>query len=164
MTNIYCGIGKIPKNSKKGTMKECAEKGQIRLYGLYKVDPQIISKKAKPSAREKMMGKNEIRIVIFKYRGTIKKLEDAIKYEEGDEKQNKKDLSEAKKKLEHLIVIFKKLKDGEKIAIKIDDEKKGSKKGSKKASKKTPKKETKKAPKKETKKAPKKTPKKTTKK
>ena len=161
MTNIYCGIGKIPKNSKKGSMKECAEKGQIRLYGLYKVDPQIVSKKSKPSAREKLMGKNEIRIIIFKYRGIIKKLEDAIKYDEGDEKQNKKDLSEAKKKLEHLIVIFKKLKDGEKIAIKVDDEKKGSKKDTKKdtkkGTKKDNKKETKKTPKKITKKAPKKT-------
>ena len=28
MSEIYCGIGKFPKKSKLGTMKQCAEKRQ----------------------------------------------------------------------------------------------------------------------------------------
>lgn len=37
--NIYCGIGKIPKKKKLGTMRQCAEKKQIRYYGVKKLDP-----------------------------------------------------------------------------------------------------------------------------
>ena len=32
MSDIYCGINKTPKGQRLGTMKECAEKGQIRRF------------------------------------------------------------------------------------------------------------------------------------
>lgn len=42
MSKIYCGINKIPKGHKRGNMKECAEKGQIRYYGIKKVDQKMV--------------------------------------------------------------------------------------------------------------------------
>ena len=39
---IYCGVDNPPKGSKRGSMKECAEKGQIRYYGLKKIDSRIL--------------------------------------------------------------------------------------------------------------------------
>ena len=33
---VYCGIGKIPKNHRKGSMKECIDNNQVRLYGFIK--------------------------------------------------------------------------------------------------------------------------------
>ena len=41
MSKIYCGIGKVPKGSKRGSMKECVESGQIRYYGIKKIDPKL---------------------------------------------------------------------------------------------------------------------------
>jgi hypothetical protein len=38
-SKIYCGANKLPKNKKLGSMKDCAQAGQIRLYGVKKVDP-----------------------------------------------------------------------------------------------------------------------------
>jgi hypothetical protein len=38
MTNIYCDVDDLPKGYRYGTMKECALKGEIGLYGLKKID------------------------------------------------------------------------------------------------------------------------------
>ena len=49
MSKAYCGIAKIPKGYKRGSMKDCAEAGQIRYYGLKKIDSKLVehSKKSK---------------------------------------------------------------------------------------------------------------------
>lgn len=36
--SIYCGIGKLPKNKKYGTMKQCVKSNQIRRFGLMTLD------------------------------------------------------------------------------------------------------------------------------
>jgi hypothetical protein len=36
MSDIYCSIGKVPSGKRLGSMKECAELGQIRYYGIKK--------------------------------------------------------------------------------------------------------------------------------
>lgn len=41
MSKAYCGIGNVPKNKKRGSMKECAEAGQIRYYGLKLIDEKL---------------------------------------------------------------------------------------------------------------------------
>ncbi len=156
MTKIYCGVGKIPKNSRKGSMRECAEMGQIRLYGLYKVDPRIIAAKSKPSTKEKQMGKEDIRKLLFKYKGRIQKLERELNFEDNkDKKKTKKELDEAIKEKDHYLMIYKKLDAGQKVAIKPETKKgtkKDTKKGTKKDTKKGTKKDTKKSAKKPTKK------------
>ncbi len=153
-SKIYCGIGEVPKGMKKGTMKECMELGQVRLYGLYKIDSKIVSKKSKPSAKEKKMTKNEVKALVFKFKGRITRIEEELKEATGKEKtQLEKDLKEANKEKERYIMIFKKMEDGISIKVPIPEEKKPSKK------------DTKKSTKKDSKKTPaKKTPKKTTKK
>lgn len=38
--NMYCGYKKVPKNAKRGTAKYCSNKGQVRYYGIKKIDPK----------------------------------------------------------------------------------------------------------------------------
>ena len=49
----YCGIGKVPKNQKIGTMQQCMAKKQVKYWGLHKVDPRMIeaSKNVKKTSR-----------------------------------------------------------------------------------------------------------------
>ena len=56
MADAYCGVGKIPKDKRRGNMKECAEQGQVRYFGLKKIDQRLIdhaktSKKSSVSKR-----------------------------------------------------------------------------------------------------------------
>ena len=60
--DFYCTVEPRKKNQRKGTMLECIEAKQVRLYGLYKIDPKLLkkyqdNKKEKkddlPSLREK---------------------------------------------------------------------------------------------------------------
>lgn len=39
---IYCGVGKVPKGYRLGTMEECMKLGQVRLYGINKINPMIL--------------------------------------------------------------------------------------------------------------------------
>jgi hypothetical protein len=59
MSDIYCGIGKVPAGQKFGTMRECAEKRQVRRYGVIKIDPKTIDvskrKDAIPESRDKLL-------------------------------------------------------------------------------------------------------------
>jgi len=59
----------MPKTSRLGTSTECAEKNQIRYYGLNKVDAKTIEKTKKkdhvPDTREKLFK------LMFKLKGTI---------------------------------------------------------------------------------------------
>jgi hypothetical protein len=157
MSKAYCGIGKIPKTQKKGTMKECAEKKQVRLYGLYKIDPQLVNPKAKPSSKEKKMGKNDIRALIFKFKGRFQRLKaelEAAKTDK-DKKRIKAEMEETKKQHNHYTMVIKKMGDKDKITVKMDS-KKDTKKDTKKGTKKDTKKGTKKGTKKDTKKTKKK--------
>ena len=43
----YCGIKAVPKNKIRGTMDECYSKGEIRYYGLNKIDSKVIENKKK---------------------------------------------------------------------------------------------------------------------
>ncbi len=57
MPRIYCGIREIPKGSRLGSPEECAKRRQVRLYGLHKINADLIKlvkkvvvKKTKPTA------------------------------------------------------------------------------------------------------------------
>jgi hypothetical protein len=45
----YCGIGKTKKGQKLGTMKECAEQNQVRLFGINKIDKRTLEAVKKDS-------------------------------------------------------------------------------------------------------------------
>jgi hypothetical protein len=84
MSDIYCGVGKVPKGKSLGSMAECAEKSQIRYYGLKKIDPRIIeavkNKKAKPVTRDKLLVKHtELHCKQKKMAGLIEKEKDKTK-------------------------------------------------------------------------------------
>lgn len=59
MADPYCGIGDVPKGYKRGTMRECAEKKQIRYYGIKKIDSKTLdltkNNKVLPETWEKLM-------------------------------------------------------------------------------------------------------------
>lgn len=63
MTDIYCGSKKdVPKNKKRGSMKQCAELGEIRYYGIKKIDQKLVdameeSKKQNSSMKSKLESK-----------------------------------------------------------------------------------------------------------
>jgi hypothetical protein len=100
------------------------------------------------------MTKNEVKALVFKFKGRITRIEEELKEATGKEKtQLEKDLKEANKEKERYIMIFKKMEDGTTMKVPIPEEKKPSKKDTKKSTKKDTKKTpTKKTPKKTTKK------------
>lgn len=53
MSNIYCGARDPPKGKRLGSMKECAEKGQISYYGVKKVDSRLLEAMRKPKKKSK---------------------------------------------------------------------------------------------------------------
>lgn len=93
MSKIYCGAGKIPKNSRKGSMRECAERGQIRLYGLYKIDPIIL--KSVQNVVKNKDDKNRMDLLkeIFRNKGKQRKLEIEISDNKEEEIKNYKKIN-----------------------------------------------------------------------
>jgi hypothetical protein len=41
---IFCGIGPVPKNKRRGTAKQCLDAKQVRYYGKHKIDPKLLEK------------------------------------------------------------------------------------------------------------------------
>jgi hypothetical protein len=140
---IYCGCGKIPSGYKKGSMSECVEMGQVRLYGLYKINPKLLEK-TKTKEKEKFLTEKELTSNIAKLRGVKIKLERELK---GEKDSNKKKLIETKiaentVELKKIAELYKKVNSGEKIkslksAKKIPSKSSKSSKKSSKSSKKT---------------------------
>lgn len=101
MSNIYCGSKeKIPKGKKLGTMQECADKGQICLYGLKKVDSKIVNKTKKTET------KNKLYKLYGRLMGEKNKLTKQISGE-----RDKKKVDELKIKLDDLNNDIKKVKE-----------------------------------------------------
>jgi len=85
MVDSYCGIGKVPKKKKRGSMKECAEKGQIRYYGIKKIDKKLAENAVRVKKIDKIPASKvnkqiekmtiEYATLLGKIRGTKKKLE-----------------------------------------------------------------------------------------
>jgi len=110
MSGIYCGVGKVPKKSRLGTMKECASQKQIRLYGLIKVDKKVLgqgNEMAKYKKRHMKALKN-----YHTYKGRERKLRGKVQAAKGDKK------IEAQKELDEVIKLVnkyaKELRDVEK--------------------------------------------------
>jgi hypothetical protein len=154
MSEIYCGIEKIPKNKKRGSMKDCAEIGQIRYYGLKKVDSRLIEnalneKKLKASGTTKLDKKiEELNFDAAGLSGKLKKIQNQIKGEKNKDTKEKleKEVEKIKDKLKKIKQEVdaaekqKKQKNGSKKTkkisrIKMEKSKKKSKKSSKKKSK-----------------------------
>ncbi len=131
MTDIYCGIGKVPKKQRRGTPEECVEKGQIRYYGLKQIDQRLIDNaknKAKiPVTRDKLV------IEIAKERGNINRYKG--RYEKAPKSLDKKTVEEyhklwkaSEKRYAKLVEQFKKLEKKEQNDAKKKTRSKSSKK------------------------------------
>lgn len=140
MSKLYCGADKLPKNSKYGTMKECSEKKQVRLYGIRKIDSKTLALSQKesniPDSRDaliKMM--TSLRGEIGRYKGRyettkettpedkIKKLE-YYKLWQAADKKLKKVLPKLKKVMEKTDVEKKKIVEAADIKKKMKDSQK----------------------------------------
>lgn len=106
MSKPYCGVSNIPKGHKRGTMKECAQIGQVRYYGLKKIDPRTLEH-AKKSRGE---SKRNLIIQRAKLRGKL----NLLKRKHGAEKDSnkKKKINEEYKKV---VVEFKMINNKIKI-------------------------------------------------
>lgn len=71
--NIYCGAKTVPKNKQIGNMKECAEKNQVRLYGLNRIDPNLLTKSKTKKMTQASFDK--IKIKTIGMRARVKNLE-----------------------------------------------------------------------------------------
>ena len=138
MSKIYCGVDAVPKGYKKGSMKECVEKGQIRLYGLYKIDPKLLEKDKEEIKKKKVKSYtvNEIFIILSKLNGTMTKLEKVISGSKDKDEvaKAKKELAELKKERTKFSDYYKRTQKGEKIPK--ETKKRTTKKDTKKTSKK----------------------------
>jgi hypothetical protein len=110
LAKAYCGIGKVPKGYHRASMKEAAEKGQVRYFGLYKIDQKLVDS----VKREPLTGKNVLLKKWAGLNGRIKKLEGDIRYKKDPkDKENAKVLL-AKAKLEYNKIVKKLNPEGSK--------------------------------------------------
>ena len=74
MSNIYCGAKDVPKNKKRGGMKECSDKRQIRYWGIKKADIKSEPKKEVKKVIKKVV-KKAVKKVVAKPESTeVKKV------------------------------------------------------------------------------------------
>lgn len=87
MLKIYCGSKKLPANHRVGTMQECVDKNQVRLYGINKVDTRLLEGVAKAKVDTKAENK-----VISKYTALLKRIEVVAEKIKHAQKRNKLEL------------------------------------------------------------------------
>ena len=109
MSKPYCGTGKIPKDAKRGSAKECAQIGQVRYYGLKRIDSKTLEEgKAEKKTKET---RDELLIKMAGLKGILAK---NTRFLEGNKDEDKKKpyqkkVDETKKKLEVVVNKIKKL-------------------------------------------------------
>lgn len=95
---IYCSIGPVPKSQKLGSMKECAEKKQIRYYGIKKIDPKLLESISRGSKGKETRDKLAIKMIGL--RGRVGRITKDIASEKDKTKKEKLVLDLAKAKSE----------------------------------------------------------------
>ena len=104
MSDIYCGAKDVPKGKKRGSMKQCVEKGQISYFGIHKIDSKLLqnqsnSKKEKKDAMKTLMKLAEQKGTLS---AKLNKLKKAIEAE-----RDSKKLKVFEKQKEELQIKFK---------------------------------------------------------
>lgn len=126
---IYCGSGPLPKGHRYGSMQECLDKGQVKLWGLKKVDPRIMEVSKLNKKNKKIVKLDDLRIVQVSLRGKIKRKTNDHKSEKNEKVKNT-----LMKEIEELKVKLALANEQAKVLEKERDAKKGSKKTTKKES------------------------------
>ncbi len=126
---IYCGVGLIPTNHRIGNMKECADAGQVRYYGLNKIDKLVLKSSIKLSMDEE----KDLYVKLAGLRGEQSKLARDVKTVKTEKEKN--DIFDqyklVKKRLESVTdkidIITKKKEKLEEEQRKIKEENKANK-------------------------------------
>lgn len=97
--DIYCGIGNVPKGKRRGTMRECVERNQVRYWGIKSIDPKLIGGVKKKQAQQKSI--IQVRNELIKLQARKRKLIDQIKKEKNEIKKEEMK-NEARKIIEDI--------------------------------------------------------------
>lgn len=112
VNDFYCGVKRDPRNRRIGTMKECTETGDIRYYGLNKIDPILLKRVNLEKKYRTDLTKKWKKIVGLNAK--IKKLKNDIIYLKDKKKKEKakkeliKIIDERKELVEEYILLKKK--------------------------------------------------------
>jgi hypothetical protein len=106
MSDIYCGAKDIPKGKKRGSMKQCVEKGQISYFGINKIDTKLLEKYM--GAKKEKKDGMKILMKLAEQKGTLSAKLNKLKKAIENEKDNKK-LKVFEKQKEELQIKFKEI-------------------------------------------------------
>ena len=73
---IYCGVSKLKPDQRHGTLEECVNANQVRLYGINAVDPKIVMliKAGMKSSKQVNNRYNKLRLELAKLTGRINRI------------------------------------------------------------------------------------------
>lgn len=112
MKTPYCGMNKTipkPKTQRRGNMKECAELGQIRYWGLHKVDEKTAFASRNRRSNEKAT-KTKLLNQFGSLRGKIQRLQKDLPREKDAKKRS--EMRELIRKMqEEVKIVSKKLNE-----------------------------------------------------
>jgi esterase/lipase len=115
MTDIYFGVDNLPKGKRYPSMKEAADKRQVRYFGLHKIDKIVLEHAAKLKKKQK----NRIKLMMkhIEFTAKLKKLKNELAKETIVAKKNAidKKIVNFNSKLKDVI---EDLKEFQKITIK----------------------------------------------
>jgi hypothetical protein len=101
--NIYCGISSVPPNKKRGTMKQCLMKNQVRYYGKKKIDKSLLKMKDIGNP------KNE-KLKLVKLLAQLQGIKKNIDKEKNKKKKDTKKIEKLRKRGNKLLVEYKEQK------------------------------------------------------
>jgi len=131
MVEPYCGTGKIPKGKRRGSVKECLDRGEVRYYGIKQIDPRLLE--AHKEKKYDMEKTDDLLVRYASMKGKLKNMIEKIKKEENPDRKDKMKIS-AKKLLEETKMISNKIAKAQKKNKKTEEKpKKSSKKSSSKS-------------------------------
>ena len=136
MSKIFCGAGQVPKGKHRGTMRECAQRNQIRYWGVKKIDPRILEDSIKLN---KYGGRDKVQAKLVGLRAKLKKIKSNhdVEKKESRKKKMKKEYEKTYKEYKKIQAVFKvldKIRDRE-IAAEESRKKRLKKKKSKSSKK-----------------------------
>lgn len=116
MSKIFCGVGDVPKGKKIGSMKDCTKAGQIRYYGLKKIDKRLVdeylNKKKSSKKKTNLQNQiNELKLDYVGYSGKLRKLDGQLRAEKDKKEKEKisKNIEATEKKLKRILDEINKL-------------------------------------------------------
>lgn len=110
---VYCGIKPLKKNQKLGSMKECADKKQIKYWGIKKADAKLVEYARKSSKGRETLTSMKLKIV--KLRGKQARLKKLISGEKIKAEKDKlqKELDKVQDDLAAAGVKYKQIEKGQ---------------------------------------------------